>query len=55
VEFRIETISSNGKRTIAVDRVIPYSKYERAMIATEKDWQKIVKNAGMNEIDFLNN
>jgi hypothetical protein len=25
------------------------------MIATEKDWQKIVKNAGMNEIDFLNN
>ena len=55
VEFRIETISSDGKRTIAVDRVIPYSKYERAMIATEKDWQKIVKNAGMNEIDFLNN
>ena len=53
VEFRIETVSNDGKRTIGVDRVIPYSKYERAMIATEKDWRKIVESAGMDGIDFL--
>jgi len=54
VEFRIEAISDDGKRTISMDRVVPYSKYEIAMIATERDWRKIIKNAEMSDIGFLN-
>jgi len=55
VEFRIETISNDGKRTIAVDRVIPYSGYEIAMIATEKDWRRVIESSKITGIDFFNN
>jgi hypothetical protein len=55
VEFRIETISNDGKRTIAVDRVIPYSGYEVAMIATEKDWRRVIESSKIAGIDFFNN
>tara|TARA_B100001778_G_scaffold56752_2_gene43730 strand:- start:1813 stop:2838 length:1026 start_codon:yes stop_codon:yes gene_type:complete len=52
VEFRIEKISNNGKKTISLQRVIPYSKFQIAMVATEKDWKKILDRAEMN--DFVN-
>jgi|TARA_B110000438_G_scaffold102614_1_gene101508 hypothetical protein len=55
VEFRIETISNDGRRTIAVDRVVPYSKYEIAMVATEKDWRMVIERAKTDGIDFFNN
>jgi len=55
VEFRIETISNDGRRTIAVDRVIPYSKYEIAMVATEKDWRMVIERSRTDGIDFFNN
>jgi hypothetical protein len=52
VEFRIEKISNNGKKTISLQRVIPYSKFQTAMVATGKDWRKILDRAEMN--DFVN-
>ena len=52
VEFRIEKISNNGKKTISLQRVIPYSKFQIAMVATEKDWKKILDRAEIN--DFVN-
>ena len=54
VEFRIEKISSDGKRTISVHRVVPYSKYEVAIVATKKDWIKVLERSGMNETKFIN-
>ena len=54
VEFKIEKISSDGKRTISLHRVVPYSKHEIAMVATKKDWMKFLERAEMNEIKFLN-
>ena len=54
VEFRIEKISSDGKRTISVHRVVPYSKYEVAIVATKKDWTKVLERSGMNETKFIN-
>jgi hypothetical protein len=33
---------------------VPYSKYEIAMVATEKDWRKVLERAEMNEIKFIN-
>ena len=54
VELRIEKISNDGKRTISLHRVVPYSKYEIAMVATEKDWTKVLEKAEMNEIKFIN-
>jgi hypothetical protein len=54
VELRIEKISNDGKRTISLHRVVPYSKYEIAMVATEKDWTKVLERAEMNEIKFIN-
>jgi hypothetical protein len=55
VEFRIETISNDGRRTIAVDRVVPYSKYEIAMVATERDWRMVIERSQTDGIDFFNN
>ena len=52
VEFRIENVSNNGKKTISLHRVVPYSKFQIAMVATEKDWKKILERAEMN--DFIN-
>ena len=52
VEFRIEKISNNGKKTISLQRVIPYSKFQTAMVTTGKDWRKILDRAEMN--DFVN-
>ena len=54
VEFKIEKISSDGKRTISLHRVVPYSKYEIAMVTAKKDWMKFLERAEMNEIKFLN-
>jgi hypothetical protein len=33
---------------------VPYSKYEIAMVATEKDWTKVLERAEMDEIKFIN-
>ena len=54
VEIKIEKISNDGKRTISLHRVVPYSKYEIAMVATRKDWTEILERAGTNEIKFIN-
>jgi hypothetical protein len=52
VELRLENISNNGKKTISLHRVVPYSKFQIAMVATEKDWTKILERAEIN--DFVN-
>tara|TARA_B100000900_G_scaffold416106_1_gene449141 strand:- start:951 stop:1976 length:1026 start_codon:yes stop_codon:yes gene_type:complete len=52
VEFKIENISSNGKKTISMHRVVPYSNFQIAMVSTEKDWAKILRREEMN--DFMN-
>tara|TARA_B100001996_G_scaffold382984_1_gene376630 strand:+ start:3185 stop:4216 length:1032 start_codon:yes stop_codon:yes gene_type:complete len=55
VEFRIETLSNDGRKTLAIDRVVPYSEYKRAMIATEKDWMKIVQSAENTDFHIRDN
>jgi hypothetical protein len=55
VEFRIETLSNDGRKTLAIDRVVPYSEYKRAIIATEKDWMKIVQSAENTDFHIRDN
>jgi hypothetical protein len=43
VEIKIEKISKNGKRTVGIHRIIPYSKYEYATISLIRDWEVILK------------
>ena len=42
VEVRIETISSNGSRTIGLDRLIAKSEYQHATISLLRDWDALV-------------
>ena len=43
VEFRIEFVSKNGKKTVGLHRVIRYSDFERATIASLRDWEILLK------------
>ena len=42
VEVRIETISSNGSRTIGLDRIVAKSEYQHATISLLRDWDALV-------------
>ena len=43
VEIRIEYVSKDGKKTVSLHRVIRYSEYERATIASLRDWEILIK------------
>jgi hypothetical protein len=43
VEIRIEYVSKNGKKTVGLHRVIRYSDFERATIASLRDWETLLK------------
>jgi hypothetical protein len=43
VEIKIEKISKNGKRTVGIHRIIPYSKYEFATISLIRDWEVMIR------------
>ena len=43
VEFRIEFVSKNGKKTVGLHRVVRYSDFERATIASLRDWEILLK------------
>ena len=54
VEIKIERISNDGKKTISLHRVIPYSEYQVAIVSAEKDWRKILQNAFDVDPKFIN-
>ena len=43
VEIRIEYVSKDGKKTVGLHRVIRYSDFERATIASLRDWETLLK------------
>ena len=43
VEIRLEFVSKGGARTIGLHRVIRHSDYERATIASLRDWETMIK------------
>ena len=43
VEIRMERLSKDGKRTVGLHRVIRYSDFERATVASLRDWETILK------------
>ena len=45
VEIRLEVVSKDGTRTVGLHRVIRYSDFERATIASLRDWETIIKEA----------
>jgi|TARA_B100001094_G_scaffold57429_1_gene52893 hypothetical protein len=48
VELKIEKISKNGKRTIGIHRIIPYSKFEYATISLIRDWEMILREVSQD-------
>jgi len=48
VEVKLERISKNGKRTISIHRVIPYSKFEYATISLIRDWEVILREVSQD-------
>ncbi len=45
VEVRIETISSNGSRTIGLDRLVAKREYQHATISLLRDWDTLVSES----------
>tara|TARA_Y100001968_G_scaffold228079_1_gene210849 strand:+ start:5523 stop:6593 length:1071 start_codon:yes stop_codon:yes gene_type:complete len=43
VEMRIEYVSKDGKKTVGLHRVIRHSDFERATIASLRDWETLLK------------
>jgi len=43
VEIRLEFVSKGGTRTVGLHRVIRHSDYERATIASLRDWETMIK------------
>ena len=43
VEIRLEFVSKDGTRTVGLHRVIRHSDYERATIASLRDWETMLK------------
>tara|TARA_B100001027_G_scaffold139473_1_gene96891 strand:+ start:476 stop:1546 length:1071 start_codon:yes stop_codon:yes gene_type:complete len=43
VEIRLEFVSKDGARTVGLHRVIRHSDYERATIASLRDWETMIK------------
>ncbi len=42
VEIRLEVLSKNGHKTLGLERVITYSKYQHATISLLRDWEALV-------------
>ena len=48
VEIRLEIVSKDGTRTVGLHRVIRYSDFERATVASLRDWETIMKEVSRN-------
>ena len=48
VEIRMEIVSKDGTRTVGLHRVIRYSDFERATVASFRDWEIIMKEVSRN-------
>jgi flagellar biosynthesis regulator FlbT len=48
VEIKIEKISKNGKRTVGIHRIIPYSKFEYATISLIRDWEIMLQEVSQD-------
>ncbi len=42
VEVRMETISEDGRRTLALDRMVTFADYQHAIITLSKDWSSMI-------------
>ena len=42
IEIRMEVISFDGKRTLSIQRITPYSGYEFKVTSTIIDWKKMI-------------
>ena len=45
VEVRLETLSSDGRKTVSLERLVAMSEYQRAIVALMIDWENMVKEA----------
>ena len=45
VEVRMETLSEDGRRTLALDRMIAYADYQHAIITLSRDWEALLSEA----------
>ncbi len=45
VEIRMEILSNDGRHTLSLERLVPYSDYEPATIAVLQDWDLMMANA----------
>jgi hypothetical protein len=45
VEFRMELISEDGRRTLALNRLVARSNYEYAILTAIRDWEQLLKEA----------
>ena len=48
VEIKMEKISKNGKRTVGIHRIIPYSKFEFATISLIRDWEVMLREVSQD-------
>jgi len=48
VEIKIEKISKNGKRTVGIHRIIPYSNFEYATISLIRDWEVVLREVSQD-------
>ena len=48
VEVKIEKISKNGKRTVGIHRIIPYSNFEWATISLIRDWEVLLREVSQD-------
>ena len=45
VEVRMETLSEDGRRTLALDRMVSYADYQHAIITLSRDWSSMITEA----------
>ena len=45
VEVRMETLSEDGRRTLALDPMIAYADYQHAIITLSRDWGALLSEA----------
>ncbi len=45
VELRMELVSEDGRRTLALNRLVVHSEYQFATLSTIRDWKQLLKEA----------
>ena len=45
VEVRLESLSSDGRKTLSLERLVAMSEYQRAIVALMMDWENMVRES----------